>query len=150
MHRLAVYQRDLLRPNANTHLKSGGAKFSEVFVNDALGAIIFKFHLWRKSRNKARIAVIARTDKLLAFRVPGDHSLCTSLPQDLNTVIGQLQKRGSKSCFAFVIRNVDLAEVHGPAAGVGRHVNLRARQKDRANWAMIFPIYLERILARVP
>src|SRR5882724_7799108 len=77
--RPAINHRDLLRPNADTHFKSSSAEFLEVFVNRTFGAVIFKLHFRRERRNKARITVIALAEKLLAFRVPGDHPLRTSV-----------------------------------------------------------------------
>src|SRR5205823_1381762 len=62
---------------------------------------------------------------------------------------GQLKKRGTESCFAFIVGNVDLTEVHRPATRVRTHVDLRPRQKDRANGTTIFPVHLEWILVRI-
>src|SRR5205807_1117131 len=125
------------------------AEFLEVFVNHTFCAVILELHLRSERRNKARVAVIAGTGKLPAFRIPGDHSLGTSILQHLNAIIGQFKKRGPKSCFAFVISDVDLAEVQDPSARVACHVDLRAGKEDRADGAPIFPAYLERILLSV-
>jgi hypothetical protein len=145
----AINHRDLLRPNADTHFESGNTEFLEVFVNRTFDTVLFKLHFRREGRNKAWIAVIAVTDKLLAFRIPSDHSLRTDILQHLNAIVGEFKQRSSKRCFAFIISDVDLAEIHDPAARIGRDVNLRASQKDRADGATIFPVHLKRILARV-
>ena len=88
VHGLAIYHRDLLRPNADTHFESGSTEFFEIFVNRTFYAVIFKLHFRSKGRNKERIAVIAGTDKLLAFRIPGDHSLSVRALQHADGFIG--------------------------------------------------------------
>src|SRR5262249_45461021 len=103
----------------------------------------------RKSRNKAGIAVITSAGELLTFRIPGDHSLRTNIFQHLNAAIRQLQKRGSKGGFAFIVANFDLAEVHRPAARIAWHVDLWPCQKDRPDGAVIVPVHLEWILLRI-
>src|SRR5436305_4944586 len=56
----------------------------------------------------------------------------------------------AKSGFALLGCNVNLAVVQNPAARIRGDVGSGAGQEDRADGAMIFPAYLERIFLRVP
>src|SRR6266481_8331364 len=56
----------------------------------------------------------------------------------------------AKSGFALLGCNVDLAVVQNPAARIRGDVGSGAGQEDRADGAMIFPVYLEWIFSCVP
>src|SRR5439155_5017679 len=75
LHRLAIHHRDLLGAKADAHFKSCSTKLLEIFVDGGYSPIVLKLSFGRENWGKARVAVIARCQKLLPFRVPCDHSL---------------------------------------------------------------------------